>query len=72
MRSTRLALPYHRVHVTKRVLVTVRKSVVDLTRCSFTISRERTPSALLSSPLLAVGLRRAVIGTTCPLRTSSE
>ena len=72
MRSTRLAPPFHRVHVVKRVLGTVRKSVVGPTHCSFTISPERPPSAPLSFPLLADGHLEAAIGTTRPFPASFE
>ena len=72
MRSTRLAPPFHRVHAIKRVLVTVRKSVVGLTRYNFTISPERPPSAPLSFPLPADGHLEAAIGTTRPLPASFE
>jgi hypothetical protein len=72
MRSVRPASPFHRVHVTKRVLGTTRKSVVDLVHCSFTILPERTPSAPLSFLRPADGPREAVIGTARPLLASSE
>ena len=72
MRSVRLVPPFRRAHATKPVLGTARKTVVDLTHCSFTISPERIPSAPPSYPQLADGPRKAVIGTTRPLSAPSE
>jgi hypothetical protein len=72
MRSVRLAPPFHGAHVTKRVLGTARKFVVDLTHCSFTILPEHIPSVPQSFPQLADGPREAVIGTTRPLSVSFE
>ena len=71
MRSIRLAPSFHRAHATKRVLGTVRKSVVGLTHYSFIISPERIPSAPLSFLQLADGRHEAVIGTTRPLSAYS-
>ena len=58
--------PSHRAPVNKRVLGTVRKSVVDPTHCRFTILRGRTPSEHLLCHLLVGGPPEAVIGMARP------
>ena len=58
--------PSHRAPVIKRVLGTVRKSVVGPTHCSFTILRGCTPSERLLCHLLVGGTPEAVIGMALP------
>jgi hypothetical protein len=64
MRSTRLAPPFLRVHATKRVLGTVRKSVVGLVHCSCTILLGRIPLVLLLFRLPVGGAHEVAIGST--------
>ena len=63
MRSTRLAPPFHRIHVTKRVQGTIRKTVVVLVHCSCTTLQGRTPSVPLLFQLPVGGALEVAIGS---------
>ena len=56
--------PFHKAPVTKRVLETVLRSVVDLTHCSCTILQGCIPLERLLCQLLVGGPHEAVIGMT--------